>query len=32
MLGMYPPSGSATEVVELHTLDTVYDYITANPK
>ena len=33
MLGMYPPSsGSVTEVVELHTLDTEYDYITANPR
>ena len=32
MLGMYPPNGSTTtEVVELHTLDTMYDYIIANP-
>ena len=32
MLGMYPPDGSFTEVVELHTKDTTYDYITANSK
>ena len=32
MLGMYPPNGSTTQVVELHTLDTKYDYITANAK
>ena len=30
MLGMFPPNSSHTEVVELHTLDTKYDYITAN--
>ena len=32
MLGMYPADGSFTEVVELHTKDTTYDYITANSK
>ena len=31
MLGMYPPEGSYTEVVELNTVDLTYDYITANP-
>ena len=31
MLAMYPLYGSKTEVVELHTLDTMYDYMTANP-
>ena len=31
MLGMYPPVGSVTEVVELHTVDTKYDIINANP-
>ena len=32
MLGMYPPSGTFTEVVELNTRDTMFDYITANPQ
>jgi hypothetical protein len=32
MLGMYPPNDNTlTEIVKLHTLDTTYDYITANP-
>ena len=32
MVGMYPLCGSSTEVVHLHTLDTTYDYIIANPR
>ena len=32
MLGMFPPNGSYTEVVELHTMDTTFDDITANPQ
>ena len=31
MLGMYPPDGSYTEVVDLHTMDSTFDDITANP-
>ena len=31
MLAMFPPLELKTEVVELHTLDTMYDYMTANP-
>ena len=32
MLTMFPPHESKTEMVELHTLDTMYDYITANSR
>ena len=32
MLGMYPPRGGFTEVVELETRDTTFDYITCNSK
>jgi len=31
MLAMYPPNGSYTETVELHTMDRTYDDMTANP-
>lgn len=32
MLGMYPPSGAGTEVVELNTADAAFDFILANPE
>lgn len=32
MLSMFPPNGSYTEMVELHTRDTTLDDITANPQ
>ena len=32
MLAMYPPNGSYTETLELHTMDETYDDTTANSK
>ena len=31
MLAMFPPNGSFSETVELHTMDETYDDMTANP-
>lgn len=32
MMAMYPPNGSYTEILELHTMDETYDDTTANSK